>query len=150
MTNDRNGHCHIRLEGQVCHMSKERTEEVMRLYLGEVLGKRRFELIPDFTALDMIDHTSHLRGPAALDAHARGFCSNMSDAQIEIETVFATEDASIGIWRWRGTPQQHMGVSAGGKAIYPTRVASIFQFKNSMLSEYRPFVDAVELRNQLS
>lgn len=134
----------------MCHMSKERTEEVMRLYLGEVLGKRRFELIPDFTALDMVDHTSHLLGPAALDAHARGFCSNISDAQIEIETVFATEDASIGIWRWQGTPQQHMGVSAGGKVIYPTRVASIFQFKNSMLSEYRPFVDAVELRNQLS
>ena len=84
-------------------MGKERTEEVMRLYLGEVLGKRRFELIPEFTALDMVDHTSQLLGPAALDAHARGFCSNIPDAQIEIEIVFATDDASIGIWRWQGT-----------------------------------------------
>ena len=131
-------------------MGIERTEEVMRLYLGEVLGKRRFELIPEFTALDMVDHTSQLLGPAALDAHARGFCSNIPDAQIEIEIVFATDDASIGIWRWQGTPQQHMGVSADGKVIDPTRVASIFQFKNSMLSDYRPFVDAVELRNQLN
>jgi len=134
----------------VSDMGKERTEEVMRLYLGEVLGKRRFELIPEFTALDMVDHTSQLLGPAALDAHARGFCSNIPDAQIEIEIVFATDDASIGIWRWQGTPQQHMGVSADGKVIYPTRVASIFQFKNLMLAEYRPFVDAVELRNQLN
>jgi predicted ester cyclase len=134
----------------VSDMGKERTEEIMRLYLGEVLGKRRFELIPDFTAADMVDHTSQLSGPAALDAHARGFCSNIPDAQIEIEIVFATDDASIGIWRWQGTPQQHMGVSADGRPIYPTRVASIFQFKNSMLSDYRPFVDAVELRNQLN
>ena len=36
-------------------MSKERNEEVMRMYLTKVLGERRFELIPSFVAPDMVE-----------------------------------------------------------------------------------------------
>ncbi len=131
-------------------MSDSRTEAVMRRYLTEVLGERKFELIPEFVADDMVDHTQTVRGPAALDAHARGFCANIPDVEIEVVQIIATEDAAVGVWRWRGTPNEPMGVSAGGGAIYPHLVASIFQFRDGMLVDYRPFVDAVEVRSQIT
>jgi len=130
--------------------STVRTEAVMRRYLTEVLGQRKFELIPEFVADDMVDHTQTIRGPAALDAHARGFCANIPDVEIEVVQIFATDDAAIGVWRWQGTPIHPMGVSASGKAIYPTHIASIFQFRDGMLVDYRPFVDAVDVSSQIS
>jgi predicted ester cyclase len=130
-------------------MSSERAEEVIRLYLAEVLANRRFELIPDLVADDMIDHTQELRGPAALDAHARGFCANIPDAEIKILRIIATDDSAVGIWQWTGTPINPMGVSATGNAIYPTIVASVFDIRDGLLAEYRAFVDAVEIRTQI-
>ncbi|MCP3856581.1 MAG: ester cyclase [Actinomycetia bacterium] len=124
-------------------------EQVMRLYLTEVLGERKFDLIPEFTADDMIDHTQQTRGPAALDAHARGFCANIPDAEIEVLQIIATDDAAVGVWRWSGSPHHHMGVSANGSPIYPHLVASVFQFRDGLLAEYRPFVDATEVRAQI-
>ncbi len=131
-------------------MSRARSEEVMCLYLTKVLGERQFELIPSFVAPDMIDHTQTIRGPEALDAHARGFCANIPDVAIEVVDVFPTDDAAIGVWRWTGTPNQPMGVSATGQPIYPHLVASLFQFRDEMLVEYRPFVDAMEVRAQVT
>lgn len=131
-------------------MSKERADEVMRTYLTEVLGNRRFELIPEFVADDMVDHTRPDRGPAALDAHARGFCTNIPDVEIEVLDVIATDDAAIGIWRWSGSPINPMALSANGNPVYPTLICSIFRFEEGMLSDYRAFVDAVDTRVQLT
>jgi predicted ester cyclase len=131
-------------------MSDSHTEAIMRRYLTEVLGERKFELIPDFVADDMVDHTQTIRGPAALDAHARGFCANIPDVEIEVLQVIATDDAAVGVWRWRGTPNEPMGVSASGSPIYPQLIASIFQFRDGMLVDYRPFVDAMEVRSQVT
>lgn len=130
-------------------MSKERAEEVMSLYLTEVLGRRNFDLIPGLVADDMVDHTQAIRGPAALDAHARGFCANIPDVKIEVQRIFATDDTVVGIWRWEGTPIQPMGVSATGNPIYPQLIASIFDIKDGKLAEYRAFVDAVDTRSQI-
>ena len=41
-------------------MSIERSTEVMATYLGEVLGKRKFELIPEFVDEEMLDHATGL------------------------------------------------------------------------------------------
>ena len=49
-------------------MSIERSTEVMATYLGEVLGNRRFELIPSFVDEEMLDHATGMRGPSALHA----------------------------------------------------------------------------------
>jgi len=130
-------------------VSTDRTEEVMRTYLSQVLGERRFDLISTFVAPDMVDHTQSIRGPEALDAHARGFCANIPDVTIEVVDVIATDDAAVGVWRWSGTPGQPMGVSANGSDIYPHLVASIFKFRDGMLVDYRPFVDAMEVRSQV-
>jgi len=82
-------------------MSQARAEAVMHTYVNDVLGERRFELIPEFAAPDMVDHTQsgHL-GPAALEAHARGFCDNIPDLNIDVVRIFATEDTAVGLWRW--------------------------------------------------
>ena len=47
-------------------MSIERSTEVMATYLGEVLGNRRFELIPSFVDEEMLDHATGMRGPSAV------------------------------------------------------------------------------------
>lgn len=131
-------------------MSSERGEEVMRLYLTQVLAERNFDLIPSLAGEAMIDHTQPtLRGPAALDAHARGFCANIPDLSIEVQQIFATDTMVVGIWRWQGTPTQSMAVSATGNAVYPRVIASIFRIEEGMLAEYQAFVDAVDLRTQL-
>jgi predicted ester cyclase len=130
--------------------SRDRSFDVMRTYLADVLGKRRFDLIPEFAAEDMIDHTQSKRGPAALDAHARGFCDNIDDLEIEVVRIIATEDSAVGIWRWHGTPNRPMGVSATGNPIHPRLIASIFDFDAGMLVEYRPFIDAVDVATQLA
>ena len=83
-------------------MGVERSAEVMRTYLEEVLGNRRFELIPDFVDQEMLDHATGMRGPDALHTHATGFCDNIPDVEIEMEDIFATEDAAFGIWSWKG------------------------------------------------
>jgi len=131
-------------------MSRSRPEQVMDTYLNEVLGRGRFELIPEFVADDMVDHTQTIRGPAALDAHARRFCGNIEDLEIEIERIIATDDSAIGIWRWRGTPAEPMAKSANGNDVYPRLIASVFRFRDGMLVEYRAFVDAVDVATQLA
>ena len=129
-----------------------RAETVMRTYLTDVVGKLNLSLIPEFTAPDMVDHTQpSLRGPEALAAHVRTFTGNIPDLEVEVVQVFAGDDFAIGIWRWTGTPNQPIwGRSASGKPVTPTLIASIFQFKDGMLTDYRPYVDAMEMINQLN
>ncbi len=131
-------------------MSQARAEQVMRTYLTEVVAQQRYELIPEFAAEDMIDHTQSIRGPAALDAHARGFCENLPDLKVEVVEIFATEDIAVGIWRWSGTPIEPHGISRSGKVIKPDFVASMFRFKDGMLVEYRPWIDAVDMLAQIN
>ena len=130
-------------------MSESRPEAVTRTYLTEVLDQRKFELIPEFAAPDMVDHTQPIRGPAGLDAHARSFCDNIPDLEIEVVRIFATEDTAVGLWRWRGNPKQPHGYSASGNPVSPRFIASIFGFKDDMLVDYRAFVDAVDIISQL-
>ena len=80
-------------------MSQQRAEEVMQTYLTQVLSNRKFDLIAGFAADNMVGHTQPARGPAALEAHARGFCDNIRDLKIEVIRVFATDDTAVGIWR---------------------------------------------------
>jgi len=131
-------------------MSQARAYEVMNTYLTQVLGERRYELIEEFAAPDMVDHTQPNRGPAALDAHARGFCDNIRDFEIEVVRIIATDDTAVGLWRWRGDPLQPHGYSASGEPVSPRFIASIFTLENGMLVDYRAFVDAVDVLSQIA
>ena len=131
-------------------MDAKRSSEVMGMYLREVLGKRRFELIPDFVAQDMLYHATGMRGPEALHTHATGFCDNIPGVEIEVEDIFATENAAFGIWSWKGEPIQSMGNSSNGNPVFPRRVLSVFRLREGMLVEYEAFVDAGQVRAQIS
>ena len=133
-------------------MGTPQTESVMQTYLTEVVGNQKFDLIPEFTAAEMVDHTQpELRGPDALIAHARTFCGNIPDLKVEVLNVFGTDDMAVGIWRWHGTPTQPVwGRGVSCKPVIPNLVASVFRFEDGMLVEYRPFVDAMEIFAQLA
>ena len=132
-------------------MSREVCHAVMSTYLDEVLGQRRFDLIPGIVADDLIDHTQpHLRGSAALDAHARGFCDNTPDLRIEVLRIIATDDTAVGIWRWSGEPEHPSAVSHSGAPVVPRLIASVFDISNGKVTEYRAFVDAMDVFTQLA
>ncbi len=122
----------------------------MRIYLTEVLANRRFDLIPEVAAEDMVDHTQTIGGRAGLDNHARGFCDNIPDLEVDVELIFASENEVVGIWRWNGTPTAAVhGRSRKGNPIEPRRVASIFRLKDGMLADYEVFLDAVDVLQQI-
>ncbi|MEM1434895.1 MAG: ester cyclase [Pseudomonadota bacterium] len=131
-------------------MSVERSREVMRIYLEEVLGRREFDRIPEIAAPGMIDHTlPGVTGPEALDAHARGFCANTPEVEIEVLQIIADEQSAVGLWKWHGEPSQPSGVSAKGSSIVPRFVCSVFELKDGKVEDYRVFVDAVDVFTQL-
>ena len=132
-------------------MSQEQATNIMQTYLTQVLDQRKFDLIPDIAAPDMIDHTQpDLRGPAALDAHARGFCDNIANLKINVVSIFATDDTVVGLWRWEGDPSQPHGYSATGSPVSPRFIASIFKIRDGRLIDYRAFVDAVDILSQIA
>ena len=123
----------------------------MRIYLSEILTKRDYARVGEIAAPEMKDHTlPKLRGPEALDAHARGFCENVEDLEIEVVRILATEDTAIGIWRWRGTPRVPSTTSAKGAPVTPRLIASVFEIENGMIADYRVFIDAVDMFTQLA
>lgn len=132
-------------------MSAARNRELMEIYLHEVLAKRAFERIEEIAAPDLVDHLQPtLRGPAALDAHARGFCENTPEVAIEVVRIFATEDTAVGIWRWSGTPKYPSTTSAKGTPVSPRLIASVFQIEDGRVRDYRVFVDALDVFTQLA
>ena len=132
-------------------MSAEIGKHIMGVYLNEVLGQRKFELIPEIAAPGMVDHTQPgKKGPEALDAHARGFCANTPDVEIEVVKIFADEKTVVGLWKWRGDPKQPSAVSAKGSPVVARYICSIFEIEDGKIKDYRAFVDAVDVFTQLA
>lgn len=132
-------------------MSQEACHAIMSTYLEEVLGQRRFDLIPGIAADDLVDHTQpHLRGPDALVAHASSFCDNTPDLRIEVLRIIATDDTALGIWQWRGDPKRPSAVSTSGAPVTPRLIASLFDISNGKITQYRAFIDAVDVFTQLA
>lgn len=132
-------------------MSAEFGREIMGIYLYEVLGQRNFARISEIAAPDMIDHTQPGKmGPDALEAHARGFCANTPDVEIEVLKIIADANTAVGIWKWHGEPGQPSARSPKGSPVVPRLVCSIFEIEGGMIQDYRVFVDAVEVFTQFS
>lgn len=131
-------------------MSAEQGIELMTIYLEDVLGNRNFARIPDIAAADMVDSTQPGKtGPEALDAHARGFCQNTPDVDIEVVKIFADDNTAVGIWRWTGEPQHPSGISAKGSPVVPRLICSVFEFEDGKIRDYRVFVDALDVFSQM-
>ena len=130
-------------------MTTEQSKHLMHIYLHEVLAQRKFERIPEIAGQDMVDHTLPGKvGPEALDAHARGFCANTPDVEIEVVKIFGDENTVVGLWKWYGEPANPSGVSASGKPVVPRFVCSIFEVEDGKIRDYRVFVDAVDVFTQ--
>ena len=131
-------------------MSAETGKRIMSLYLNEVLGQQKYDLIPELAAPHMKDHTQPAKqGPEALDAHARGFCENTPDVEIDVIKIFADEKTVVGIWKWRGEPKHPSAMSAKGSPVIARFVCSIFEIEDGKITDYRAFVDAVDVFSQL-
>lgn len=131
-------------------MGAATNRQLMSIYLEEVLAQRKFERIAEIAAPDMIDHTQPGKvGPEALDAHARGFCANTPDVEIEVLKILADDNSAVGLWKWRGEPSQPSAVSAKGSPVVPRFVCSIFETKDDQIQDYRVFVDAVDVFTQM-
>ncbi len=130
-------------------MSVERSEEVMRRYLTEVLAERKLELLPEIAAEDMVDHTQTIPGRAGLEKHAGGFLASRPDVEIEVERIIASEDSVVGIWTWRATHTHEMfGVAPTGRKV-EMRVASVFKLRDGMLIDYEVFADRMPVLTQM-
>jgi steroid delta-isomerase-like uncharacterized protein len=124
-------------------MSSQRSEEVMRSYLTEVVGKRRYELIPQLAAEDMIDHTQALKGRQGLVNHVQNFHRTFPDVTIQINRIVAGENDAVGWWSLKGTHSQELfGQPGSGKAL-EFDVVSFFRLKDGLLAEYHVVADAL-------
>ena len=132
-------------------MSQARATEVMSVYLLDVVGQGKTELIEGFTGAEFIDHTQpELRGPAALTAHVEAFRGNIPDLRVELVNISANDDTAFGIWRWHGTPVDGAwGTSGTGEMVVPRLIGSLFRFDGDQLVEYQPFIDAMDVLGQL-
>ena len=116
-------------------MSRERSEDIMRRYLTEVLGERKLDVIREIAAEDMWDHSQPEPGRAGLEKHAGGFLAGIPDVKIVINHIIADEDTVVGVWTWHGTPTGvFLGIPAGSKVA--CRVASIFKIRDGLLADY--------------
>ncbi len=132
-------------------MSADTGKRIMSIYLNEVLGQRKFDRIQEIAAPSMVDHTQPDKiGPEALDAHARGFCANTPDVEIEVLNIFADDKMAVGIWKWHGEPSQPSAVSAKGSPVVPRVICSIFEIEDGRIQDYRAFVDAVDVFTQMA
>jgi steroid delta-isomerase-like uncharacterized protein len=130
-------------------MSQHRSAEVMRTYLEEVVGKRRYELIPQLAAEDMIDHTQPVRGRQGLVNHVQNFHRTFPDVTIEVRRIIASDDEVVGVWRLKGTHSQELfGVPATGKTL-EFDVASIFKLRDGMLVDYSLVAGGLEAAIQM-
>lgn len=124
-------------------MSQQRSEEVMRRYLTEVVALGKLELIDELATEDMVDHTQSIPGRAGLVAHVKSFRERNRDVELTVERIVASENEVVGIWTWRATHSTDMyGVPPlGGKL--EVRVASIFRLRDGMLIDYEVISDAL-------
>src|SRR3954467_15851211 len=102
-------------------MSVERSREVMRIYLEEVI-QGNVELLNGIAAEDVVDHTAVSRGwRSGRDGwfdHVDNFRSGVSDAVVEIRRIVADEDNVVGWWSASGVHSgTFLGVPPTGRTI---------------------------------
>ena len=131
-------------------MSHEQSRTIMSTYLDEVLGKRRFDLVAELAADDMVDHTQpHLSAPLrsthTLVASARTRGSASRSAQDHRDRDVGGGYLAMG--RRAASPDRSVRLGRSGD---PASVASVFEIEDGRIVEYRAFVDAVDVFTQMA
>jgi predicted ester cyclase len=126
------------------NMSVERSEEVMRRYIAEVIGEQKLEVINEIAAEDMFDRGQPKPGRDGLWKHVRDFLTIVPNPKVVLHEIVANEDTAIGIWHWRGTPvAEFFHIQPTGREVR-CNVASHFKLRDGLLVEYRAFGDGLD------
>ncbi len=114
---------------------------LMDLYLTEVVGNGRLDLIAQIAHADMVDEANQaFGGPAGRDgltAHVKGFRKNISALHTSVHQIVAATDEVMAHWSFSGTHDgPWLGVAATGRPIRGT-VFSFFSLRDGRISRYR-------------
>ncbi len=71
-------------------MTQQRSEEVMRRYLTEVVAQGKIELIEQLAAEDIVDHTQTIPGRAGLVNHVCSFRERYSNPEVHVGRIIAS------------------------------------------------------------
>ena len=90
-------------------MSVERSEEVMRRYIAEVIGEKKLEVIDEIAAEDMFDRGQPKPGRDGLWKHVRDFLAIVPDPKVVIHDIVGQ----------RGHGHRHLALAwdAGGRIL---------------------------------
>lgn len=121
-------------------------EQLMRIFLEQVVAGGRLELIEELAAADMVDEVNQAfggpPGRAGLVAHVKGFHRNIGNPTVTIERIVAGDDAVMAWWCFSG---KHIGPWLGrtptGNGIRGT-VFSFFDLVDGRINRYRLFLHA--------
>jgi len=133
-------------------VSVERSREVMRIYLEEVI-QGHAERLNDIAAPDVLDHAAVALGlrpgrDGWLD-HVASFNSGISDPVIDIRRIVADDDNVVGWWTAAGTHNDtFLGVPATGREISGQAV-SFFKLRDGMVVEYELVLDVYPILRQM-
>ena len=130
-------------------MGRDRSLEVMNLYLNDILTDHKFELIDQIAAEDMTDYSQTVPGRAGLECHVRDFWRIFPEVEIKVLRIIADEDQVVGIWRYKGVPvEEYWGVKPNGISIAVT-VVSTFRLVDGMIMDYWPIYNALDAVTQM-
>ncbi|MEZ0075320.1 ester cyclase [Planotetraspora sp. GP83] len=134
-------------------MSAERSREVMRLYVEEVLGKGKVELLDDIADPDVVDHAAIRYGwRQGIDGwhdHVRHFLVGVSDLRVTLDNVVATRSRVVGVWTFTAVHSGlYIGIPATGRTITGT-AASIFTLRDGKVVDYAVVSDHGAVRAQM-
>lgn len=115
--------------------------EVMHTYLVEVGGNGRIELIDELAHPDMVDEANQAfggpPGRAGLVAHVVGFRRNVTDLEIDVRRIVASDDEVMAWWSFTGTLSgPWLGRAPTGQRFGAT-VFSFFELADGLISRYR-------------
>ena len=126
-------------------MSVERSEEVMRRWIAEVIVEQKFEVIDEIAAEDMHDHSQLKPGRDGMWKHAREFITMVPNPKVVIHEIVANEDTVIGAWHWHGkvVSELFLGVQPTGHE-QQCNVFSCFKLCDGLVIDYRAMGDGLD------
>ena len=130
-------------------MGRDRSFEVMNLYLDDILSQRKLDVIDQIAAEDMRDWSETIPGRAGLVHHVHEFFRIFPDVEVKILRIVADEDQVVGIWRYKGVAvAEYWGVKPNGTPIAVT-VVSTFRLVDGLIKDYWPIYNALDAITQM-
>lgn len=134
-------------------MSVEENKAIMRRFYTEVLTGGNLDLIDEFIAEDLVDHTPMDPGlPPGPEGVKQGFVMlrrAFPDLEITVEEMIGEGDTVVSRLTMRGTHRgEFMGIAPTGKRV-EVAVMDVVRFAGGKAVEHRDLMDTLSLMQQL-